>query len=118
MIFLTLGNGGSLLMKSKFPNLVCAKCGSNRFKFPKSAADDVKCEDCGHPVASLAELQAKVANGGKSSETRDSRHERHAREVAESHEQLRASVAETDRLIVASNEMIRRHRIEDKEAGD
>lgn len=113
-----VANGGSLLMKSKFPDLVCATCGSNRFKFPRSADDAVSCEDCGTPVALLGELQDKIANGGKSPETRRQRSARHSREVADSHERLRASVAETDRLIVASNEMIRRHRREDQEAGD
>ena len=105
-------------MKSKFPDLVCAKCGSNRFKFPKSVADAVKCEDCGAPVGSLGELQDTVANGNGHRENRGARHKRHAREVADSHEQLRASVAETDRLIVASNAMIRRHRKEDEAADD
>lgn len=103
-------------MRTKFPDLVCAKCGSNRFNFPRSASDIVKCEDCGTPVASLGELQAKVAGGTK--ETRAQRIRRHAKEVTESHEKLRASVAETDRLIVASNAMIQRHRREDEEAGD
>src|SRR5688572_17526448 len=105
-------------MKSKFPDLVCSKCGSNRFKFPKSVTDDVKCEDCGTPIASLGELQETVANGKGHRETRNDRHKRHAREVANSHEQLRASVAETDRLIVASNAMLRRHRREDEAGGD
>lgn len=113
-----MGNEGSLPMRSKFPDLVCAKCGSNRFKFPRSVDDAVKCEDCGHPVASLNELQARIVNGGRRRESRDDRLKRHAREVADSHDQLRASVAETDRLIVASKDMIRRHRQEDLEAGD
>ena len=105
-------------MKTKFPDLVCTKCGSNRFSFPKSADEAVECDDCGTPVASLNELQEKIVTGRKRKESRDQRLKRHAKEVAESHEQLRASVAETDRLIVASNEMIRRHRKEDEEAGD
>lgn len=105
-------------MKSKFPSLVCAKCGSNRLKFPKSAADAVTCDDCGHTVASLAELQEKIVNGGNSVETRAQRRNRHAREVAESHEQMRASVATTDRLIAASHDMMKRHRKEDDAAGD
>ena len=105
-------------MKSKFPDLVCSKCGSNRFRFPKSVADAVKCEDCGTPIASLGELQETVANGKGRGESRGDRLKRHAREVADSHEQLRASVAETDRLIVASNAMLRRHRREDEDAGD
>ena len=105
-------------MKSKFPNLSCAQCGSNRFKFPKSATELVKCGDCGHPVASLGELQEQVAKGEEAAETREQRHLRHAKEVAESHAQLRKSVAETDRRIVASDEMIKRHRQEDKDGGD
>ena len=105
-------------MKSKFPSLVCAKCGSNRLKFPKSAADAVKCDDCGHTVASLAELQEKIVNGDDSAETPAQRRRRHAREVAESHDQMRASVAATDRLIVASHDMMKRHRKEDEAAGD
>jgi len=105
-------------MKSKFPDLVCAKCGSNRFKFPKSVTDAVKCEDCGTPIASLGELQETIVNGNGHGESRDDRLRRHAKEVADSHEQLRASVAETDRLVVASNAMIRRHRKEDEAADD
>ena len=103
-------------MRSKFPDLVCSKCGSNRFKFPRAVADAIKCEDCGTSVASLDELQEKIVNGKGRNETRAQRLARHAREVADSHEQLRASVAETDRLIVASNDMIRRHREEDDDA--
>jgi len=104
-------------VRTKFPDLVCAKCGSNRFNFPRSADDIVKCEDCGTPVGSLGELQNQVAGGSKN-ETRGQRVKRHAKEVSDSHEKLRASVAETDRLIVASKEMIQRHRREDEEAGD
>ena len=102
-------------MMTQLPKLACAECGSNRFFFPKSGDGEVKCEDCGRSVASLNELRDKIVNGGKTSETRTKRLERHSKEVADSHEKLRASVAETDRLIVASNEMIRRHREEDKE---
>ena len=78
----------------------------------------MKCEDCGHPVATLNELPARIVGEPKRREDRTQRLKRHAHEVAKSHEDLRASVAETDRLIVASNEMIRRHRQEDDEAGD
>jgi ribosomal protein S27E len=117
-ILSAVATGGCLHMKRKFPDLVCAKCGSNRFKFPKSADDEVKCEDCGHPVATLNELQAKIVGEPKRQESRSERLKRHAEEVAKSHEELRASVAQTDRLIVSSNEMIRRHREEDEEAGD
>lgn len=105
-------------MKTKFPDLACAKCGSNRFMFPKSVEESVSCEDCGTPGLPLGELQAKIANGERLGESRKQRLERHALEVAESHKKLRASVSETDRLIVASNEMIRRHRQEDEDAGD
>ena len=85
--------------------------------FPKSIDDAVKCEDCGTPGASLKELEVRISNGHHPKESRKQRLERHAREVAESHEKLRASVSQTARLIVASNEMIRRHRKEDEEAG-
>jgi uncharacterized Zn finger protein (UPF0148 family) len=99
-------------MKSTFPDLVCTQCGSNRFKFPKSADGDVKCEDCGHPVASLKDLPARIVGNPRRKESKTDRLARHAAEVAKSHEELRASVAETDRLIVSSNEMLRRHREE------
>ena len=105
-------------MKRKFPDLVCAECGSNRFKFPKSVEDEVRCEECGYPVATLSELQARISGHGTPAESRTERQQRHADEVARSHEDLRASVAETDRLVVASNEMLRRHRQEDLDAGD
>ena len=105
-------------MKTKFPDLACASCGSNRFMFPKAADDAVQCEDCGTPGASLRELQVRIANGDHLHESRRQRVARHAKEVADSHARLRDSVAETDRLIIASNEMIRRHRREDEEAGD
>ena len=106
------------MKKKSLPKLECTQCGSNRFKFPKSADDPVHCEDCGHPVASLNELQAKIVGEKASPESRAQRLARHAEEVAKSHEKLRQSVAETDRLIVASTEMIRRHRKEDEDAGD
>lgn len=106
------------MKKKSLPKLECTKCGSNHFKFPKTADDPVKCEDCGHPVASLDELQAKIVGDKSHVESRAQRLARHADEVAKSHEKLRQSVAETDRLIVASNEMIRRHRKEDEDAGD
>lgn|SRR5690606_33120606 len=105
-------------MKSKVLNLSCPQCGSNRLKFPKSATELVKCGDCGHPIASLGELQEQVAKGEQPAESREQRHSRHAREVAESHAQLRKSVAETDRLIVASDHMMKRHRKENREGGD
>jgi hypothetical protein len=105
-------------MNTRMPELVCGKCGSNRFKFPHASRDTVRCEDCGEPMASLPELQDKIANGKTPAESRDQRLDRHAKEVARSHAQLRASVAETDRLIVRSNEMLRRHRKEDEDAGD
>lgn len=103
-------------MRSKFLNLTCTKCGSNGFKFPKLSTEIVKCADCGHPVASLGELQEKIARGEEPSETREQRRMRHAKEAEESHARLRASVAETDRLIIATDDMIKRHRKENDEA--
>ena len=100
-------------MKPNLSNLVCAHCGSNRFMFPASADDQVRCDECDQPVATLHELQARIVPGPARKETRVARAARHAAEVADSHDKLRASVAETDRLIIASNAMLRRHREED-----
>ena len=86
--------------------------------FPRAADDPVTCEDCGTTGALLKELQTRLTNGDLLKEDRKQRIARHAKEVAESHARLRDSVAETDRLIVASTEMIRRHRKEDEDAGD
>jgi predicted nucleic acid-binding Zn-ribbon protein len=99
-------------MKQKMSDLVCANCGSNRFMFPKSSEEQVKCDECDEPVATLHELQARIVRGPSREESREARAARHAAEVADSHDKLRASVAETDRLIVASNEMLQRHREE------
>lgn len=105
-------------MKRRFPDLVCAKCGSNKLTFPRSADDQVTCDDCGQQVATLAELQARVVEGPGGRESRSARAKRHAAEVADSHDRLRASVAETDRLILESNDMLSRHRKENEDAGD
>lgn len=105
-------------MKSRFPDLVCPECGSNRFKFPRTSGGSVKCDDCGHEIASLDALQSQIVAEASGTESRAARTRRHASEVAESHEKLRASVAETDRLIVVSNEMLKRHRRESDDAGE
>jgi hypothetical protein len=110
-------NGGSLLVK-KMSDLVCANCGGNRFMFPKSAEEQVKCDDCDEPVATLHELQARIVRGPSHKESRAARAVRHAAEVADSHGKLRASVAQTDRLIVASDEMLQRHREENDDEGE
>lgn len=105
-------------VKSRFPDLVCPECGSNRFKFPKTSGGSVKCDDCGHEIASLDVLQSQIVAEANSTESRAARTRRHASEVAESHEKLRESVAATDRLIVASNEMLKRHRRESDDPDD
>jgi len=105
-------------VKSRFPDLTCPQCGSNRFKFPKTSSGSVKCDDCGHEIASLAALQSRIVSTANGVESRLDRANRHASEVADSHEKLRASVAETDRLIIASNKMLRRHRQESDDASD
>jgi uncharacterized Zn finger protein (UPF0148 family) len=105
-------------MTSRFPDLACPKCGSNRFKFPKTSSGSVRCDECGHEVASLDALQSQIVAKANGSESRAHRARRHASEIAESHDKLRASVAETDRLIVASNAMLKRHRQESDDAGD
>lgn len=102
-------------MKSRYPDLVCPKCGSNKFKFPKTSSDAVQCGDCGHEFATLDTLEEKIVAKAKSAETRVQRTRRHASEVADSHDKMRANVAETDRLIIQSNETLTRHRRENEE---
>lgn len=44
-------------------DLNCAECGSNRFSLDKGNDDDanIRCEDCGRKIGTLAELKAKIA---------------------------------------------------------
>jgi len=105
-------------MKSRFPDLVCPECGSNRFKFPKTSSEALRCDECGHEVASLDALQSQIVAKANGKESRADRARRHAAEIADSHEKLRASVAQTDRLIVASNAMLKRHRQESDDLDD
>jgi len=49
-------------------------------------------------------------------ETRHDRRDRHARELEESQQRLRESIHETERLLTASEEMLKRHRRESDEA--
>jgi hypothetical protein len=48
-------------------------------------------------------------------EDRAKRRHRHAAEIEESQARLRASIAETERLVGESDEMLRRHRHETEE---
>ncbi|MEO6388091.1 MAG: hypothetical protein ABIT16_05460 [Croceibacterium sp.] len=96
----------------------CIECGSNRLKFPKASDDPVQCDDCGESLDSPNELERRIVRGKSPGENRNARQARHATEVANSHEKLRASVAETDRLIVESNNMIQRHRRESDDGGE
>ena len=51
-------------------------------------------------------------------ETRHQRRERHAKEVEESQQNLRDNIAETERLLSASDKVLRRHRQESEDADD
>lgn len=51
-------------------------------------------------------------------ETRKQRRERHAREVEESQQNLRDNIAETERLLSASDKVLKRHRRECEDADD
>ena len=105
-------------MPRNLVELSCSACGSNRLRFPATDAEAVTCEDCGAPGPSLREVKATIAAGvpkkGKKAgaELRSERRERHSSEVEASQAGLRKSVAETDRLVVASDKMLRRHRKE------
>ena len=51
-------------------------------------------------------------------ETRKQRRERHAKEVEESQQNLRDNIAETERLLSASDKVLKRHRQECEDADD
>ena len=109
-------------MSGNVVDLSCAECGSNRLRFPATDEEPVKCEDCGAAVMSLQEVKELMTGGmpgragGAAPEERAERRERHTSEVEASQSDLRDSVAETDRLVDASDEMLRRHRKECDEA--
>jgi hypothetical protein len=110
-------------MSGKVIDLSCAKCGSNRLRFPATDEEMVTCEDCGAAGKSLHEVKLLMsgspkAGAGAKPEKRAERRKRHTSEVEVSQSDLRKSVAETDRLVVASDKMLRRHRKEcDEEEG-
>jgi hypothetical protein len=110
-------------MSGKVVDLSCAKCGSNRLRFPAADDEPVTCEDCGAAGKSLHEVKLLLTGGSKAgtgakTEKRAERRKRHTSEVEASQTGLRKSVAETDRLVVASDKMLRRHRKEcDEEEG-
>lgn len=100
--------------------LSCPRCGGNHLAFPEADKEQVTCEDCGAAVQSLGSIKARLHNatqqGAKARGAKGRRADRQARHQAEieaSQAALRASVAETDRLIGESEEMLRRHRRED-----
>ena len=43
--------------------LNCIKCGGNRFTLDQAHSDssNVRCQDCGHEIGTLAELKERVA---------------------------------------------------------
>jgi hypothetical protein len=98
-------------------DLSCRKCGSNRLRFPGEDANPVVCEDCGAAGDSLGAIKKRLGSDAANQErtppeNRAARRERHTSEVEASQDQLRSSVAETDRLVDASDKMLRRHRKE------
>ena len=111
-------------------DLSCAACGSNRLRFPPTDEGLVLCEDCGVESQSLRELKARysrefsegspaAASAPQAPADRAARRERHSSEVAASQADLKESIAETDRLVDESDEMLRRHRREcDEEEGN
>jgi hypothetical protein len=112
--------------RSAVLDLSCAACGSNRLTFPSTDDGNVTCDDCGHTSETLGELKARFAEGShegsadpETGEGRAALRDRHAREVDISQADLKDSIAETDRLVDESDEMLRRHRREcdDQEAG-
>jgi len=99
--------------------LSCPKCGGNHLAFPDSDEEQVSREECGAAVQSLGSVKARLRSAAHVGV--DARHleqrkaNRQARQEAEiqvSQAALRASVAETDRLIGESERMLRRHREE------
>lgn len=105
-------------------DLSCAGCGSNRLRFPREDEELVVCEECGLAAVSLGELKARYAQEFSPADDlevpgdRAARRERHTLEVAASQAELKESIAETDRLVDESDEMLRRHRREcDEEEG-
>ena len=59
-----------------------------------------------------------MSGSGRTEETREQRRSRQAHEVEESQRGLRESIKKTQDLLDQSDEMIKRHRREDDEAGD
>jgi hypothetical protein len=102
--------------------LSCPNCGGNRFGFPRTDEEQVTCEECGSEVQSLGFVKALVGGAlhrapkpASNADKIAKRQERHASEIEMSQAALRASVAETDRLISESDKMLRRHRREIEE---
>ena len=100
--------------------LSCPGCGGNHLAFPETDEEHVTCQECGSVVQSLGSVKAIMRNatqpgrGTRGAEQRRAiRRARHEAEIEASQEALRASVAETQRLIGESEKMLRRHRKED-----
>jgi len=86
-------------------------------------ADPVVCEDCGTAGDPLSVVKERLGEEPADKqhlppENRAARRERHTSEVEASQEELRENVAETDRLVDASDRMLRRHRRECDENSD
>jgi len=98
-------------MGRKQVELSCQACGGNRLRFPSSDDDPVICEDCGVAVQSLRAAKALVAGvtGQTPAQRAVARRKRQVTEIEQSQKELRHSIAETDRLVLESDKMIRRH---------
>jgi hypothetical protein len=97
--------------------LSCPACSGNRLHFPRSSSEPVICEDCQFVAGTLEDAQAILAGqltrwptqGPFDAERAAARRMRHTSEIKESQAGLRASIAETDRLVLESDKMLRRH---------
>jgi hypothetical protein len=97
--------------------LSCPACAGNRLHFPQNDNEPVVCEDCRFAPGTLKDAQAIIegqasqwpAEGSSGEERASKRRKRHLDEIEVSQAGLRASIAETSRLVSESEEMLRRH---------
>jgi hypothetical protein len=105
-------------------SLACPECGSNRLHFPVNDDEQVTCDDCRAVAGTLHDAKEIIAgsrgewsiSGRLREETGAEQRSRQAAEVETSQAGLRRSIAETDRLVIESDEMLRRHQ-QERDAG-
>jgi hypothetical protein len=113
---LKLGVGLGLCLQ-KIVELSCPACAGNRLHFPRNDNEPVVCEDCRITPGSLEDAKAIIEGKTRrwplknqsDAERAAARRKRHTSEIEASQAGLRASIAETDRLVGESEEMLRRH---------